>query len=90
MDILIIALIIFAALIALGYPLVNARRYQYAGGGRGNAQLENLENARTQALDALRDLQFDHATGKLTDADYDALHSQYEMQAARIFQQLDA
>lgn len=90
MDILLIATIIFVTLIVLGYPLINARKYQTAGALRGNLQLDTLENARIQTLDAIRDLQFDHLTGKLSDADYQSLRTQYEFQAAKILQQLDA
>jgi hypothetical protein len=90
MDILLIAAIVFIALIALGYPLVNPREYRFAlGSRRGNGQLEHLENARRQVLDAIRDLQFDNMTGKLSDADYQSLRAQYEVQAAQILQQLD-
>lgn len=90
MDILLIAAMIFVSLLVLGYPIINARKYQYAGMMRGNQQLDSLENARIQAFDAIRDLQFDHLTGKLSDADYQSLRTQYEFQAAKILQQLDA
>lgn len=90
MDILLIAVMIFVTLIVLGYPIINARKYQYAGARRDNRQLDTLENARIQALDAIRDLQFDHLTGKLSDGDYQSLRTQYEFQAAKILQQLDA
>ncbi len=90
MDIILIGAIIFITLIALGYPIINARKYQSAAVTRGNKQLDTLENARVQTLDAIRDLQFDHMTGKLSDADYQTLRTQYEFQAAKILQQLDA
>ena len=90
MDILLIATMIFVTLFVLGYPIINARKYQLAGVMRGNKQLDTLENARVQTLDAIRDLQFDHMTGKLSDADYQSLRTQYEFQAAKILQQLDA
>lgn len=90
MDILLIAAIVFITLIALGYPIVNAKKYRYAGLERGSHRLDTLENARVQTLDAIRDLQFDHLTGKLSDGDYQSLRSQYEFQAAKILQQLDA
>ena len=90
MDILLIATLIFVTLIVLGYPLLHARKYQYASVMRGNRQLDSLESGRVQTLDAIRDLQFDHMTGKLSDADYQSLRTQYEFQAAKILQQLDA
>jgi hypothetical protein len=33
--------------------------------------------SRSQAIDALREIEFDRATGKLSDADYDALKASY-------------
>ncbi len=90
MDIVIIALIIFITFVVLGYPLVYSQKYQYANVLRGNERLDNLENARVQTLDAIRDLQFDHTTGKLSDADYQSLRAQYEYKAAQILSQLDA
>jgi hypothetical protein len=33
--------------------------------------------SRNQAIDALREIEFDRATGKLSDADYDALKASY-------------
>jgi len=90
MDILLIATIFFVTLLVLGYPLINAQKYQSADATHGNRQLDLLENARVQTLDAIRDLQFDHQTSKLSDADYQSLRTQYEFQAAKILQQLDA
>ena len=90
MDILLIAVMFFITLFVLGYPIINARKYQLSGVPRGNKQLDTLENARVQTLDAIRDLQFDHMTSKLSDADYQSLRAQYEFQAAKVLQQLDA
>jgi hypothetical protein len=39
------------------------------------------EAARNPALDALREIEFDRATGKLSDADYSALRAQYTQRA---------
>jgi hypothetical protein len=36
---------------------------------------------RTQAIDALREIEFDRATGKLSDADYDSLKASYTERA---------
>ncbi len=91
MEIILIALIIFITIVVVGYPLVNARRYALAGmGSAGDEQLENLDGARTTVIDALRDLEFDHLTGKLSDGDYQSLRAQYEVKAAHILRQLDA
>jgi double zinc ribbon protein len=38
-------------------------------------------SAQAVALRALKEIEFDRATGKLSDADYDALHAQYQAAA---------
>ena len=89
-EVLMMALIVFAAIIVVGYPLVNPGRYRAAGSAAGSEQHEKLLSARTRVYDALRDLEFDHATSKLSDADYSSLRARYELKAAAILQQLDA
>ncbi len=37
--------------------------------------------ARNDAMDALREIEFDRATGKLSDSDYDSLKSMYTQRA---------
>ena len=37
--------------------------------------------ARSEAIDALREIEFDRATGKLSDSDYDSLKSTYTQRA---------
>ena len=40
-----------------------------------------LDPARSDAIDALREIEFDRATGKLSDSDYDSLKSTYTQRA---------
>lgn len=42
------------------------------------------EENRNSAVDALREIEFDRATGKLSDYDYDALKSSYTQQAVAV------
>lgn len=91
MDILIMILVVFGALIVVGFPLVNGRRYHLAGDGvLGLGQFDDLYNERDRLFDALRDLQAEHTTGKLSDTDFQMLTSRYESKAATILQQIDA
>ena len=39
------------------------------------------DTSRNQAIDALREIEFDRETGKLSDADYAALRSEYTQRA---------
>lgn len=47
------------------------------GVGPGRAERDN----ETQAVDALREIEFDRETGKLSDADYDSLKASYTQRA---------
>ena len=49
-----------------------------------------LEEERDRALAALKELEFDHRTGKLTDADYRELVGTYRRRAAAALQALEA
>jgi len=91
MEYLLMTLLIFAAIFFVGYPLANSRRYSLRKFVTlGDEQFERLSNAREQAFDALRDFEFDHATGKLSEGDYRNLRARYESRAAAVLQQLDA
>jgi hypothetical protein len=48
-----------------------------------------LAEERDRALAALKELEFDHRTGKLTDADYRALVGAYRRRAAAALQALE-
>jgi hypothetical protein len=56
----------------------------------GSADRQTLELAeeRDRALAALKELEFDHRTGKLTDADYRELVGSYRRRAAAALQAL--
>ncbi len=91
MEIVIVVFIIFAAFVIIGFPLVNPKRYRLAGNEMlGVEQFDDLYNERDRALDALRDLQAEHTTGKLSDGDYQMLRVRYESKAAAVLQQIDA
>lgn len=56
---------------------------------RSTEQARLLE-ARETALRTLRDLALDHATGKMSDADYDTLRTRHEAAAIEALRRLDA
>jgi tetratricopeptide (TPR) repeat protein len=72
------------------WPLV--RR---AGGGRGALlrlpldAREQLDEDRRAALRTLRELEFEHAAGHVSDADYADLRARYESETATILTELD-
>lgn len=51
-----------------------------AGAGEGDDPDDDL-SPQAVALRALKEIEFDRATGKLSDADYDALHAKYQAAA---------
>ena len=56
------------------YPL-------YRADVRPVARVAPIRNAEGTAVEALRELEFDRQTGKLSDSDYDALKARYTTQA---------
>ena len=56
---------------------------------RDDRRLE-LEEEKTALYRALRELEFDHEAGHLSDADYEGLRERYETRAAALITDLDA
>jgi hypothetical protein len=54
------------------------------------SEAEELESQREMALSALRDLEDDRATGKIGDADYEALKSRLTARTVEILRRIDA
>ncbi len=90
MILIIMAIMVFAAIMIVGYPLVSPERYRFeALSDGGDEPLEQLTGARNSVYDAIRDLEFDRATGKLSDTDYKAMRGRYDLRAADILQKMD-
>ena len=90
MEILIILALVVIVILIVGYPLVNPEKYRDQNALPATFQYDDLYGARENAFEALRDLQFEYATGKLSTSDYEQLKARYEVQAADILQQIDA
>ena len=58
-------------------PLIEA-------GPTGGRLPNGVDTSRNPALDALREIEFDRETGKLSDADYQALRSTYTQAAVEV------
>jgi tetratricopeptide (TPR) repeat protein len=88
---LIVALVLPALAIVL-WPLVRSRTGEAvvtAERPRDDRRLE-LEEEKVALYRALRELEFDHEAGHLSDADYDGLRARYETRAAALITDLDA
>jgi hypothetical protein len=83
---LVIGLALAAGLIAfILWPMRRARRTPETE-SQLHARLAQRESLYTQ----IRELDFDHATGKVTDADYTPLRAQLANEAAEVLRQIDA
>jgi hypothetical protein len=72
----------FVAVGAVLQPLLTAARPAVGARDQGDAdvEFEDVEGSaspKVQALLALKEIEFDHATGKLSDTDYEALKAKY-------------
>ena len=77
--------ILFVVVLFLSAPLRVARGAE--GGMR--AELADLEAAREAKYREIRDADLDHRTGKLSDADYEALDTTLRAEAIEILHSID-
>lgn len=87
---MIAAITIGLAAAAAWYVLVPLWRTGPDAVRNDSAERARLVRERESALRALRDLALDHATGKMSDADYDALRVREEAAAIEALRRLDA
>ena len=81
-----------AAIVLVATPLLRAgsREERLDAIGEGQRHRLALREERDDALAALRELEFDHRTGKITDEDYRPLVGQYRRRVAAVLEALDA
>lgn len=89
MSAILIAILVITAVSIAMYPLFNVERRPGRIPVVIDPILENLLSAREATYSAIKDLETDHAMGKLSDTDYDTLRAKYEGKALTILQQLD-
>ncbi len=87
---LVAILIMLGTLVYLGYPLVRRDRSYAPDQLDGLAVAQELRGEKDTLLHAIKDLEFDLASGKLSDEDYGAMRSKYEARAMAVLQELDA
>jgi cytochrome c-type biogenesis protein CcmI len=92
LQITLIAAFVLPALAIVLWPLFRGRGADAdatADRPRDDRRLE-LEEEKVALYRALRELEFDHEAGHLSDADYDGLRERYETRAAALITDLDA
>lgn len=55
-----------------------------------DTELHHLLSRKDSIYTAIKDLEFDHKTGKLSDEDYEELRTKFEQQAAAVLAEIDA
>lgn len=85
-----IALLIIACVAVVAYPFfANGEQDDVALPASTDPVVENMIVTRDATYAAIKELEFDHAMGKLSDADYKMMRARYETKAVAILQQLD-
>ena len=78
------------ALMPIWRPLTTSRLARSGSwAGRLSAQAAELSARRDAIYAALRDADFDHLMGKLSEEDYQVVRHRYMLEAARVLRQLD-
>ena len=72
------------------YPVFANEAYGPIGLDETQSELRDLEEKKAQILSNIKDLDFEKASGKLTDADYESSRNDYMAQAAAVITRIDA
>lgn len=84
---ILIALIVMVVVGIVAYPLFNPRTFALPE--PIHPELEELASQRDAMYTAIKDLENEYATGKLSEADYRSLRAKYEAKAVALLQELD-
>ena len=88
-DIVVIVIMAVGLVVWVGEPLVRNRRVRDAAEDARNDAIERLVLQRETLYTAIRDLDFDHQTGKVDAEDHAVLRRQMEEEAAVVLRDLD-
>jgi hypothetical protein len=86
LQFLIVLAILAAVVIVVTGPLRSTSR---SSGPAESTQVADLEAAREAKYREIRDAELDHSTGKLSDADFEALDRTLRAEAVEILHELD-
>ena len=85
MDVVVVLVVVAAVTVFVSAPL---RRVRTAEGGAAS-EIAELEAAREAKYREIRDAELDHRTGKLSDADYQAIDRALRAEAIEILRAID-
>jgi hypothetical protein len=86
---LLTVLVMLAAFIVVGGPLIRSARSGRAESNE-SARLDDLIGRRDAAYRAINELDFEYQLGNLSESDYRTLRKRYRSEAAAILRELDA
>ncbi|MBV8956870.1 MAG: hypothetical protein JO153_09960 [Solirubrobacterales bacterium] len=89
MEFLIVLAVLALVVIVVGGPLRDAHRRQPRQEPAAIHTVAELEAAREAKYREIRDADLDHRTGKLSDADYEAIDQSLRAEAIEIMHALD-
>ena len=88
-DVVVIVFMALGLVVWVGEPLVRRGRLREAAADAQGDAIERLTLQKETLYTAIRDLDFDHQTGKVDAEDHAVLRRQMEEEAADILRQLD-
>ena len=88
-DIVVIVFMALGLVVWIGEPLVRRGRMREADADAQGDVIERLNLQKETVYTAIRDLDFDHQTGKVDSEDHAVLRQEMEAEAADILRQLD-
>ena len=84
-----VLMLMLAAIAVVAWPLLNSAKAPAAADGELSPELEELAGHRDTAYRAIKELEFEHQLGNLSQKDYQTLRGRYRSEAAGILRQLE-
>lgn len=89
MIVIFLVLVILGLLAAIAYPLIKGSSSEEDEELPQDPYLQELVSKKEAAYSALKELEFDYGTGKLSEEDYQELRDQYKAKAVSILKEID-
>ncbi|GAB4518717.1 MAG: hypothetical protein Kow0047_30170 [Anaerolineae bacterium] len=89
MVVIIAILMTIASVLIVAWPLLKGRSTHEARASAAEIRLQELVARRDALLTAIRDLEFDHAVGKVPDEDFQLINTRLRAEAVGVLQEID-
>jgi hypothetical protein len=90
MELLLILIMTLGGLFYVGYPIFTEEKMWIVAPARPLSRKEELLARKGRALSAIKEVEFDFHTGKLSPEDYSSLRSRYEGEVIEVMKLLDS